>query len=69
MKSNINLLKNKAFIYYLEKIILHFIQVKLKILNQERQIGNVNMGKILNFYIIDEVNIEEWKQWECYWRI
>lgn len=67
MKSNINLLKNKAFIYYLEKDNSPFYIGKTKNPKSREADWKREYGEDIKFYIIDEVNIEEWKQWECYW--
>ncbi len=69
MKSNINplKLKNKAFIYYLEKDNNIFYIGKTKNVKSREADWKREYGENINFYVIDEVNIEEWKQWECYW--
>jgi len=67
MKSNINLLKNKAFIYYLEKDNSPFYIGKTKNPKSREADWKREYGEDIKFYTIDEVNIEEWKQWECYW--
>lgn len=67
MKSNINLLKNKAFIYYLEKDNSPFYIGKTKNPKSREADWKREYGEDIKFYSIDEVNIEEWKQWECYW--
>ena len=69
MKSNINQLKikNKAFIYYLEKDNIIFYIGKTKNIRSREADWKREYGENIKFYVIDEVNIEEWKQWECYW--
>jgi len=67
MKSNINLLKNKAFIYYLEKDNSPFYIGKTNNPKSREADWKREYGEDIKFYTIDEVNIEEWKQWECYW--
>ena len=59
--------KNKAFIYYLEKNTLPFYIGKTKNSKSREADWKREYGEDIKFYIIDEVNIEEWKQWECYW--
>lgn len=69
MKSNINQLKikNKAFIYYLEKDNNVFYIGKTKNIRSREADWKREYGENIKFYVIDEVSIEEWKQWECYW--
>lgn len=70
MKSNIiNPLKirNKAFIYYLEKDNSIFYIGKTKNIRSREADWKREYGENIKFYVIDEVEIEEWKQWECYW--
>ena len=67
MKLNTNLLKNKAFIYYLEKDNSPFYIGKTKNPKSREADWKREYGEDIKFYTIDEVNIEEWKQWECYW--
>lgn len=69
MKSNINQLKikNKAFIYYLEKDNSIFYIGKTKNIRSREADWKREYGEDIKFYVIDEVSIEEWKQWECYW--
>ena len=69
MKLNINQLKikNKAFIYYLEKDNSIFYIGKTKNIRSREADWKREYGEDIKFYVIDEVEIEEWKQWECYW--
>lgn len=69
MKSNTNQLKikNKAFIYYLEKDNNVFYIGKTKNIRSREADWKREYGEDIKFYVIDEVNIEEWKQCECYW--
>jgi len=69
MKSNINplKLKNKAFIYYLEKDNSIFYIGKTKNIRSREADWKREYGDDTQFHVIDEVKIEEWKQWECYW--
>jgi len=69
MKSNINQsrVKNKVFIYYLEKNNIIFYIGKTKNPKSREADWKREYGEDLKFFIIDEVDNNEWKVWECYW--
>lgn len=69
MKSNTNQLKikNKAFIYYLEKNNSIFYIGKTKNPKSREADWKREYNEDLKFFIIDEVDNNEWKIGECYW--
>ena len=69
MKSNTNQLKikNKAFIYYLEKNNSIFYIGKTKNPKSREADWKREYDEDLKFFIIDEVDNNEWKIGECYW--
>lgn len=67
MKSSTNQLKNKIFIYSLERNNIPFYVGKTKNPKSRKADWLREYKDSISFNIIDEVNKENWKFWECYW--
>lgn len=67
MKLNTNLTKNRVFIYSLERNNIPFYIGKTKNPKSRKADWLREYKDSISFNIIDEVNKEKWKFWECYW--
>ena len=67
MKSSTNQLKNRVFIYSLERNNIPFYVGKTKNPKSRKADWLREYKDSISFNIIDEVNKESWKFWECYW--
>lgn len=67
MKSSTNQLKNRVFIYSLERNNIPFYVGKTKNPKSRKADWLREYKDSISFNIIDEVNKENWKFWECYW--
>jgi hypothetical protein len=67
MKLNTNHIKNRVFIYSLERNNIPFYIGKTKNPKSRKADWLREYKDSISFNIIDEVNKENWKFWECYW--
>jgi len=67
MKSSTNQLKNRVFIYSLERNNIPFYIGKTKNPKSRKADWLREYKDSISFNIIDEVNNQNWKFWECYW--